>query len=126
MTRPRFALLAASLGCSLAAGCAPVDPPDPAGREPAPLRATGVTLRLAVDGGELTARAGQLSIEPGGGAIALWGDAGLALHGEHLLEARAERIDLSADRGTAVLLGRVRARLAVPSSAAEGAADAGR
>jgi hypothetical protein len=97
-------------GLVLASGCVPPGDPAPAAAGGDVLAATGVTVRLAVAGGGLVARARTLELGPDGG-ILLAGDASVALDAGTAFEARAERIALDAETGAALLEGRVRARL---------------
>ena len=108
----RTVVVAAGLGLALAAtGCTFPEPSVPSSGSEGALTARGVTVRLPAGGGELLARARELSLEPGGAAFVLAGDASIAFDAGATFEARAERIALDADTSTALLEGRVRARL---------------
>lgn len=109
---PRAAALL--LGLTLA-GCAFPEAREPAGEGSPSLAARGVTVRLPVDGGELVARARELTVDPGDGSLTMTGDASVTLEGSCPFEAGAERITIDAEGSEALLLGRVRARM-VPAA----------
>lgn len=116
---PAAALVIAALTLA-ALACADREPGLASGSEG--LVARGVTVEVAVGKGTLVARGDRLELIDGGDELALIGDAGIALVGPSRLEARADRLRLSAEGPVVEMRGRVRALFEAPQG---GAGDGG-